>query len=60
MANGVQAQRKDNVRADGGGRVRRPAEVRTFWVASLVAFALTFVVGWLKWRAGQSGTTGTR
>ena len=54
MANGVQAQRKDNVRAAGGGRVRLPAEVRAFWVASLAAFALTFVVGWLKWRAGQS------
>lgn len=50
MANGV---RETAVRA-GGGRVRLPAEVRAFWAVSLAAFALTFVVGWLKWRAGQS------
>ena len=34
--------------------MRLPAELRAFWVASLAAFALTFVVGWLKWRAGLS------
>ena len=51
MANG--AELKDGVRAAGGGRVRLPVEMRAFWVASLAAFALTFVVGWLKWRAGQ-------
>jgi hypothetical protein len=34
-------------------RVRLPAELRVFWAASLAAFALTFLVGWLKWRAGQ-------
>ena len=36
------------------GRMRLPVELRAFWVASLAAFALTFVVGWLKYRAGQS------
>jgi hypothetical protein len=36
------------------GRVRLPAELRAFWVASLAAFALAFLVGWLKWRAGMS------
>ena len=36
------------------GRVRLPAELRAFWVASLAAFVLTFLVGWLKYRAGQS------
>jgi hypothetical protein len=35
-------------------RVRLPAELRAFWIASLVGFALAFVVGWLKWRAGQT------
>jgi hypothetical protein len=34
--------------------MRLPVELRAFWVASLAAFALTFVVGWLKYRAGQS------
>ena len=36
------------------GRMRLPVELRAFWVASLAAFALTFAVGWLKYRAGQS------
>ncbi|MGA1980850.1 MAG: glycosyltransferase family 87 protein [Acidobacteriaceae bacterium] len=36
------------------GRVRLPAELRAFWVASLAVFALAFLVGWLKWRAGLS------
>src|ERR1035441_5648176 len=36
------------------GRVRLPAELRAFWVALLAAFALAFLVGWLKWRAGVS------
>jgi hypothetical protein len=36
------------------GRVRLPVELRAFWAASLTVFALTFVVGWLKWRAGLS------
>ena len=36
------------------GRMRLPVELRAFWVASLAAFVLTFVVGWLKYRAGQS------
>ena len=36
------------------GRVRLPVELRAFWAASLAVFALTFVVGWLKWRAGLS------
>jgi hypothetical protein len=31
-----------------------PVELRAFWVASLTGFALAFVVGWLKYRAGQS------
>jgi hypothetical protein len=34
--------------------MRLPVELRAFWVASLAAFALTFVVGWLKYRAGQN------
>jgi len=37
-----------------GGRARLPAELRAFWAASLAVFALTFVVGWMKWRAGLS------
>ncbi len=41
-------------RAQTGGRIRLPPELRTFWIVSLTAFALTFVVGWLKYRAGQS------
>ena len=34
--------------------MRLPVELRAFWICSLAAFALTFVVGWLKYRAGQS------
>jgi hypothetical protein len=33
--------------------VRLPAELRAFWIASLVAFGLTCLVGWLKYHAGQ-------
>jgi hypothetical protein len=35
-------------------RTRLPPELRAFWIASLVGFALAFVIGWLKWRAGES------
>ena len=44
------------VRAENtaGGRMRLPVELRTFWICSLVAFALTLLVGWLKYRAGLS------
>ena len=31
-----------------------PSELRAFWLASAIGFALAFVVGWLKWRAGQT------
>jgi hypothetical protein len=37
-----------------GGRMRLPRELRTFWAVSLAVFALAFVVGWLKWHAGES------
>ena len=43
-----------NEAREASGRVRLPPELRAFWVASLATFALTFVVGWLKWRAGLS------
>ena len=39
------------------GVVRRlplPRELRAFWLASAIGFALAFVVGWLKWRSGQT------
>src|ERR1039457_1007496 len=49
-------QARETVRGAGHarGRMRLPVELRAFWVASLAAFVLTFVVGWLKDRAGQS------
>jgi len=34
--------------------MKLPRELRGFWIASLAGLALTFVVGWLKWRAGMS------
>jgi hypothetical protein len=41
-------------RKGGGVRMRLPGELRVFWVGSLVTFALTFVVGWMKYREGYS------
>lgn len=41
-------------RVEACGRGRLPAMLRVFWISSLTAFALTFAVGWLKYRAGQS------
>jgi len=52
MANGARETAGGVERARG--RMRLPVELRAFWVASLAAFALTFVVGWLKYRAGQT------
>ena len=36
------------------GRMRLPPMLRTFWISSLVGFALAFLAGWLKYRAGES------
>lgn len=36
------------------GGMPLPRELTVFWICSLAAFALTVVVGWLKFRAGQS------
>src|SRR5437763_9961375 len=35
-------------------RVPLPRELRLFWICSIAAFLLTILVGWLKYRAGQS------
>jgi hypothetical protein len=39
--------------AGRAGRVPLPPELRAFWIVSVIGFALTFVVGWLKWHAGE-------
>ena len=44
---------KERPGAAESGRARLPRELSTFWAWSMVVFALTFVVGWLKYRAGE-------
>jgi hypothetical protein len=41
---------------EGGVRpsVPLPRVLRTLWAASLAAFAMVFLVGWLKYHAGSS------
>jgi hypothetical protein len=34
--------------------LRLPRELRAFWIASAIGFALAFIVGWFKWRSGLS------
>jgi len=51
---GVKEKEQPGPVEGAGGRVRLPRELRAFWIASLAAFALTFVVGWLKYRSGIS------
>jgi hypothetical protein len=36
------------------GRIHLPGELRSFWIWSLVGFALALLVSWLKWHAGES------
>lgn len=50
----VEATRQPDSTAHTNRPMRLPPELRVFWICSLAAFALTFVVGWLKYRAGQS------
>lgn len=40
--------------AAAGSAMPLPRELRVFWAVSAVGFLLAFVVGWLKWHAGQS------
>jgi hypothetical protein len=36
------------------GGMRLPVTLRAFWISSLALFALAIVVGWLKYRAGET------
>jgi hypothetical protein len=52
--NAVDLNPDDAVDAEARRDIALPRPLRVFWAASLAAFALMFVVGWLKWRAGVS------
>jgi Glycosyltransferase family 87 len=40
--------------AGASGRLRLPGELRWFWMISLAGFGMMFLVGWLKYCAGET------
>ena len=51
-ATGVQERHTETTKARRT-TLRLPRELRLLWMATALGFALAFVVGWLKWHAGQ-------
>lgn len=50
----LEGERGRDERVGTPGRRQLPGALRAFWICSLAGFALTFIVGWMKYLAGQT------
>lgn len=50
----LEGERGRDERVGTPGRMQLPGVLRAFWIYSLAGFALTFLVGWMKYLSGQT------